>query len=652
LLVVLLASLSTQVHAQDAKAEQAQQAPGERIANYHSRIVVAEDGSLAVTETITVEARGKKIKRGIYRDYPTVYSGKWFTRVQVPFEIKQVLRGGKPEPWHTKNRSNGVRVYIGRKDVRLKPGRYTYTLVYRTDRQLGFFKKHDELYWNVTGNGWDFSIEHASAAVVLPAGVPRKQIRHEGYTGASGSKARNLKSNVDGASGEVRFSTTGRLGRHEGLTIVVMFPKGHVAEPTDEEKREAFLQANRILVAGAVGLAVVLLYYLVAWVGVGRDPEKGIIFPHFEPPQDLPPACMRYVHEMGFDKRCLTAAVVNMGVKGYLRIDEDDGEYTLRRLGKGDKSVLSPGEKRIASALLKTEVFRLAKSKTAAERMKKAVRSLREMLKLEYDGTAFLANRKWLIPGLVLSVLAILTAVLTGPATAIGGFLFLCVWLTIWTFGVTILLTSVFSAWSDVRRGGKKGLAQVGSVGGAIFLTLFAVPFVAAEIGALVALAAMTSIWMVPLLLGLVGINFLFFHLIKQPTRAGRRIMDQIDGFRMYLAAAEIDRLNRMKFPQLTPEVFEKFLPYAIALDVENEWSNQFAEEMEKVGHADDDGYCPTWYRGAAWSTVGAAGFAATVGSSLSGAISSASSPPGSSSGGGGGGSSGGGGGGGGGGGW
>ena len=121
----------------------------------------------------------------------------------------------------------------------------------------------------------------------------------------------------------------------------------------------------------------------------------------------------------------------------------------------------------------------------------------------------------------------------------------------------------------------------------------------------------------------------------------------------MFLAATEADRLQRLYPAGKTPELYEKFLPYAFALGVEQQWSDQFADVLAAAALPDGSrGYHPGWYSGSGWSPARIGGFAGSVGSALSGAISSSSTAPGSRSGGGGGGSSGGGGGGGGGGGW
>ena len=85
----------------------------ERIISFDSDVTVADDGELTVIETIRVRAEGYEIKRGIYRDFPTVYKGRGGETHIVGFEVVEVLRDGREENWSTEKMSNGVRVYIG-----------------------------------------------------------------------------------------------------------------------------------------------------------------------------------------------------------------------------------------------------------------------------------------------------------------------------------------------------------------------------------------------------------------------------------------------------------------------------------------------------------------------------------------------------------
>src|SRR5665213_3073918 len=133
----------------------------EHITNYDSDITVARNGVLTVTETIAVIAQGEQIHHGIYRDFPTTYSDKLGREIHVRFDVEQVTRDGQPEHYEVDDIDAGKRVKIGDADTEVPIGPHTYTITYTTDRQIGFFKDYDELYWNVTGNFWIFrSITH------------------------------------------------------------------------------------------------------------------------------------------------------------------------------------------------------------------------------------------------------------------------------------------------------------------------------------------------------------------------------------------------------------------------------------------------------------------------------------------------------------
>ncbi len=140
----------------------------ERINHFTSAISVQTNGALAVAETIEVTSAAQQMQHGIYRDFPQLYHGKLGLRTRTGFNVESVERDGQTEPYHVEKRDNGVRVYIGSASVMLPPGQHTYKLIYQTDRQLGFFPTHDELYWNATGNAWAFPIDVATVTVTLP----------------------------------------------------------------------------------------------------------------------------------------------------------------------------------------------------------------------------------------------------------------------------------------------------------------------------------------------------------------------------------------------------------------------------------------------------------------------------------------------------
>ena len=155
----------------------------ERILDYRSDIQVQPDGRLKISELIRVRAEGVNIRRGIFRDFPTRYRDRAGNLVNVEFNPLSVRRNGSSEAWHSTKRPNGVRLYAGSPGRTIEPGIHEYELIFVTNRQLGFFESHDELYFNAIGHGWNFSIDHAVVTVTLPFDVPAGQLALDVYTG-------------------------------------------------------------------------------------------------------------------------------------------------------------------------------------------------------------------------------------------------------------------------------------------------------------------------------------------------------------------------------------------------------------------------------------------------------------------------------------
>ncbi|MDF2366656.1 DUF2207 domain-containing protein [Sneathiella sp.] len=614
----------------------------ELIRNFQSNLWVHSDATLTVQERITVVSEGNQIRRGIYRDFPTDYKDTQGNQYRVGFEVEEVTRDGQAEPFHTERQSNGVRVYIGDKDVIIPHGEHSYMITYRTTRQIGYFDGIDELYWNVTGNGWAFAIERASARVHLPEGASvQDYIAYTGYQGDQG-KAYGTRDFVDG----IEFYTTKPLRPQEGLTIAVSWPSGFVTKPTNTEKLGYLLSDNKILFIGIIGLLVIVAYYLFVWWRVGRDPAAGTIIPFFEPPDGYSPAAMRYIRNMGFDNKVFSAAILSMAVKGYVTIHEDSsGTYTVKRIAK--KVPLSMGERAVARKFFNFEDNELELKQKNRAIIQAARNSLKEWLRTEYEKTYFNDNRHYFLPGAGLSILVIILMIIGAREPSAAAFI--SFWLAGWAAGVYFILRRGYRAWREFLSG-KNPLSGIG----AIILSVMAIPFLGGEAMGLMFLVEATSPAAAIVFLLIQIVNLVFYHLLKAPTLLGRKMLDRFAGFADFLSVTEKDRMNFFNPPERTPELFEKFLPFAVALDVENAWAEQFSNSFANAHEAPAQmtGYRPTWYHGRHFNPTNLGEFSTSLGRGFTSAISSAATAPGSSSGSSGGGSSGGGGGGGGGGGW
>ncbi len=673
----------------------------ERIESFHSHIVVERSGDLVVTETITVRAEGNEIKRGIFRDIPRLQATKFGLKTKKPFRVLRVTRDGKKENYRTESiGQGGIRIRIGRANRFLKPGSYTYEIVYRTGRQLYLEEERDALYWNVNGTEWRFPAGKVSATVVLPEGIRGTKVW--GYTGKRGAKGKDYKAELTGTGATIEATRPFRS--KENLTVLLEWPPGLLEERAYEEARVSLFRDHPLAALGLLLLAGAFVYYLVAWIKVGKDPAKGTIIPLYGPPGGLSAAAVRYIDQMGHDRKCFSAGVVGLAAKGQATIEKDGKEYVLhpkaltpaqegellellnegeakelevfkgismrraedirearpyekvkdvlrvKGIGKGALAKMinhmsgtgdSPGgelltadETGLHKKLFGAGSLRLKQSNHA--RIGGALKAHKRLLASQVEKVHFIRNLAWWVPGLLLSLLGGLVFLLaTGPSTAtLSALLFLSL--------TSVLLVSKV-ALSVVQRGKDWRLADLFLL--LLFLGIWGFCFVA--------LTVLSSFWVGGAVLYAVVLNQIFYHLIKAPTNLGQRVRDQIEGFRRYLSVAEEERLNLENPPEKTPELFERFLPYALALGCEQQWAEKFDEVLQAAGVAPgDSSYSPSYYSDSG-SSGSLSGAMSDLGGSFTGSLSSSASAPSSGGGGGGGGGgSGGGGGGGGGGGW
>ncbi len=608
----------------------------EAILNFNSTIVVAPDASITVTEEIRARCLGRNISHGIYRDIPVKYRRSDGSVINSRFKILDIKMDGHAAEYHTSNELDNIRIYIGSSNRLLPHGVHSFQITYRMERMVGFFDNYDELYWNVTGNQWQFPIEEATCQIILPEKT--RFLQFASYTGRFGSKQNKAKV-TEKIPGSITFATTAPLATGEGLTVAVAWPAGIVKRPTSSEKAIFFLRDNLSFAMGLLGLMASFIYFFLTWKKVGKDPEKGTIIPRFEPPKQFGPAAARYIMKMGFDNHCFTAAVINLAVKGYLKIKEEKGKFTLIRKREGEKGALSEGEKRLFGRLFyNTDELEIRAGKS--RELKSAIQALKNSLKAHFERIYFLTNTRQLVPGLVLSVLTLVLIAAGSPDPFSAGFMSL--WLSGWSGFTAFLVYTAYVGLREVVRS-----KSAGTLKKVIAPVLFSIPFTIFWFVGCAFYGKLAGFHCLAIFLILIAMNIAFYQLMKAPTMKGRKIMDQLEGFRLFLKTAEKERLQQLIPPGKAPEFFEKYLPWAVALDVGNQWGEKFSQYLSEA-EPREGGYAPMWYTGTHFTPTA---LSSSLGSGLTSSVTGATFT-GGSSGSGGGGFSGGGGGGGGGGGW
>jgi len=633
----------------------------EVIHNFDSTVAVAKDGELTVTETLSVRAEGREIRHGIYRDFPLTFRDAGGTLREVTFGILDVSLDDQAARYFTERKNGIIRIYVGDKNTFVPPGEHTYVLRYKTGRQIRWFDNKPELNWNVTGNFWHFAIESATYNLQLVEGA--KPVRWTAYTGRLGARGSAWQGSV-GALGTLTVSTTRRLGPGEGLTVVAELPATAVEPPSANTLLWYQFLDYRRWIFGGVGFVVVLAYYLAAWNAVGRDPKGGPIIPLFHPPQGISPALANYIHNWGLGRekwRAFTAAALSLAVKGLIRFDQADKALTLKRTGKLSDAEIGnlPAGERAVFNFVDGYAGSITIDKAHGQAVAKAGDSFTKSIEAENRNRFFRRNLGYVAAGVAMTVAVvagiILFAGLQDTDVAI------LVVLGIVGFFIGVFIVPFLQA--VVGEGAKFAVLTRIAITLAIAAIFFSItvniiqPILSAGVSeGLPQVEGFVSNYPFSFVLvaGFTALNGIFLYLIKAPTALGRPIMDQLDGFRLYLETAEKDRLN-LQAPEISAERFETLLPYAVALDVEKPWADAFAAALKRAHPQDADPmrhYQPSWGSTGSWSSGNFSSSISSTVSGVSGALASAVPVSSGSSGFGGGGGSGGGGGGGGGGGW
>ena len=362
----------------------------ERILNFASSMQVQKDGSVIVEETITVNAENIKIRRGLYRDIPNPET--------EPVEFISLYMNNEPHPSFTETSGKNLRINFG-DDNYIPKGIHTYRLTYSVKNVVKDFPDYDEVYWNVTGNNWDFTIERASFLILLPEDADIKDSLVSLYTGRKGSKGSNA------VKTETYFyETTEDLYAGEGFTVAVPFEKGIVKsyKKTFFTSLSALSAKSLMLMAAGLILFVFFFKYIIGtWLAVGRDPKDAIVT-EFTPPKGISPAFMRSLWNRGNDRKMFAVALISLAMKNKIEISEEQKTAVLKLK---DRSVAGlPEEERYIIDFLfsSKEEFKINQSNWS--RISSCIQYIEKNFNLERK-KYILSNKKYVLPAALMLVL-------------------------------------------------------------------------------------------------------------------------------------------------------------------------------------------------------------------------------------------------------
>lgn len=596
------------------------------IEHYDALLRVEPEGVVDVTETIRFRFNGKW--NGILRDLSLRHNTAEGKRRKLDLDVVSVTdeqgRALRMEPEEPDGWTRRLRIFI--------PGAHdaarTVVVRYRVNGAIRYYfagdgaPGFDELYWNVTGNDWTMPIDSITARIVMPGGALPTQTA--AYTGYAGSTGRDAEIAVDSARRTVTFATTRGMAEGEGMTVAAGWPPGSIATRPNEAEHQALLAAHRRaerLRMWPLGLP--LLAFLLgfrAWRRRGRDPKEQSIMVGYEPPEGMSPAEVGTLIDHEAEMRDVISTLVDLAVRGYVGIEERlqkhlfglirNTEYVFHlRKPREEWDGLATHEHRFLDAL-----FTIASAGEAWDDIRATFSEARRVHEAggELDREAFSTR---LAAAGARPTESVKQSELTNrfykslPGIKDGIY-------------DKLVERGYYLHRPDKVKGNWLGMGIV-----VLVLGLFGAAFIAGS----------SPGWISPVALGAgAGVSAVvligFGLLMPARTHAGARAREASLGFREFLDKVESDRYKRMI---TSPEMFERYLPYAMAFGVEKRWARAFDDLYREP---------PDWYSGSGYGHFRASDFssrmstmATTTGSSMQ------SSPSSSGSGSGGGGSSGGG---------
>ncbi len=520
----------------------------EKIYLFDSVVTVHQNGSITVTENITLNAKHQKINRGIYRDIPV----SWKESVHpVSLELD-----GQTHPFFTRKNGQTLRINFGNDDY-IPVGEHTYTFVYTFVGAIDFYKNYDELYWNVTGNDWYFGIDKARVRVQFEPDVVVQQDGISVYTGPKGRNATWAEKTAP-----LTYETTRPLHPSEGMTIAVPFDKGAIEKPSVFQSFGLFFQSLRPVPAVSfILLAILFIYFVITWIFVGIDPFYMAV-PQYEPPEGISPAFMRYLCEHGVDTSAIACVLVHLSMEGYIEINEkkdssSQSKVTLT-LKNGDTQNLPLEEVELINLLFPNGIDTLVMGPSTARSWQQIVVGMKKLF--AQNAKAYVISNATYITttALLLAVLGIIPALCVGkkvfPLLFVNFYFAIFFYLAvIWHFHFR------FKFWAG------------------LFLTSFYIPFWLA----ICAGKPDALICCVAYLAGMWGMAF-YVPLIRNVTPAGKELFAHIYGFKKYMKTAEIYRVAASS-PVEAEKIFCNFLPYAFAFGLGNEWMKKFGKILSQA---------------------------------------------------------------------
>lgn len=569
----------------------------DRIAQLEIDVYLNSDRSVNVTEVYHFRPF-HQIKHGLFRFLPVRYYKNANDVYGSPLTINNVLVNGSPSPYHIKkaidyevstgslfNTSQGKAIefeviYIGDKNIYLQEGiLHTTTIDYSVKNIILNEGGESRFSWNIQGFGWEMDRNSVTTRFHFPEGSSAEAISFFIGSFRSSESLDNEHYTYDKEKNIVTLFYK-RLLPGQDITIDSYFSLETFHEDSSSFTTFFFNYKTEVVIWGTFILSLIVWFF--TWLKVGRDPKGLIRMTRYESPDDITPAECRYFRLETIDKRTSVATIVHAAINGYIEIEKRN-ETAPMILSKKDKFRKAPKVTKSAFSSLfgKKDDLKISKSTLVASRFDHFQQRLKKQIVKKHPNQ-FQNNFGYFALGLLIAVIGFIWSIINVPDDTLRN---------VFAFGIVPLVLSVITVvgvekYLEETVSKTKfliiGVGVIGLIAFVIFVPKILFISNVAIIG-FVALTLNASLWR---------------YLMKNRTAFSREMEDKILGYEHYLRSTEERYLDFLNEPETAPVLFEKHLPYAIALGCESRWSDAFEKYILEVK---TQSYKPQWFR----STLG-----------------------------------------------
>lgn len=511
----------------------------EKIENFQSDIRIQKDSSLIVEENISYRFSDQKENHGIFREIPLKFESDSETKT-INIEVLSVSKNGSTEPYQITDKGDILNIKIGDPN-KLVLGIENYSINYKVEGALNYLENKNELYWDVTGNDWNLSIENVDTTVYLPSKVKENNLDLFCYQGRFKSSEKCNVNKVSGEVDKIDFNSTRTLKPREGLTVAVGFPKNMVDGPGFLSILSNWFSDNW----DWMFFVFVFSFMFWRWYMRGKDPEIGPITARYSPPEGFSPILVGSIIDGRVHSRDITAGLIYLAQKGVISIERIEST-TLKIFNNVDYKLKI---KNSTDSLSKTEenILNIFFGNYSEQGDEVLISDIKNNVNID-DKINFLKksiHEKMVNLGLFVK----------SPKKVRNYYL---------SLGITLF---IIGSYLSVLFIGDSARTVISILGSSLVIIVFS-------------------------------------YLMPKATKEGAKVKSHILGFKDFLSMTQKERLKFHNSADKSPEEFMEYLPYAIALGVEDSWAKQFEDVYINS---------PSWYSGDASRSVAAASLASQI---------------------------------------